>query len=774
MNKYLKILEFDKILQILSSFCYSDIGKNLALNLKPSFNKSDVEYLQLETSEMYDFIIKKGNLPIFNFPDVYVYFKELESGYSLSIKAILEILQILKLSYNLKKIYAEENFSSLNILFNELYSNIGIIEKINSCIIDENTINDSASSELKHIRIELRSCIGSIRNKLNSYIHSHSKYIMEPIITIRNNRFVIPVKEEYKHEIKGFIHDISSSGSTVFIEPTDVFEINNKISSLKINEQTEIEKILFDLSKLFFPIIQELKKDLNLLSTIDLLQAKVQYSKFISGEKPIITEKKVISLIAARHPLIDRNKAVPIDLEIGKDFSTLLITGPNTGGKTVTLKTVGLLCLMTYIGLQIPSSENSVIYVFDNIFADIGDEQSISESLSTFSSHIKNIIEILNTATTNSLVLLDELGSGTDPIEGASLGISILEKLHSIQIITLVTTHYPEIKNYALVTNGFENASCEFDIENLKPTYKLLLGVPGKSNAFSISKRLGLSDDILKRAKYFLKDEHIRTEELLKNIYDNKIIIEKEKENIEKNSTQIELLRKSLENDKKLLFEKENEIINKAKQQARNIIINAQDDVNKILKELNNSNDLKKANKLRKELHSSLAELHDDNISSTTNSSIIDPKNIKIGNLVFIKTLNKEGKVLTLPNRSNEVQVQIGNAKMNVKIENLSIIENHINISKTSFTSIKKIKKCPKLEINVIGLNVEEANFVIDKYLDDSYLSGLTSVRIVHGKGSGKLREGIHKFLRNHPHVKNFRLGTFGEGEMGVTVVELK
>ena len=543
---------------------------------------------------------------------------------------------------------------------------------------------------------------------------------------------------------------------------------------MKINEQTEIEKILFDLSKLFFPIIQELKKDLNLLSTIDLLQAKVQYSKFISGEKPIITEKKVISLIGARHPLIDRNKAVPIDLEIGKDFSTLLITGPNTGGKTVTLKTVGLLCLMTYIGLQIPSSENSVIYVFDNIFADIGDEQSISESLSTFSSHIKNIIEILNTATTNSLVLLDELGSGTDPIEGASLGISILEKLHSIQIITLVTTHYPEIKNYALVTNGFENASCEFDIENLKPTYKLLLGVPGKSNAFSISKRLGLSDDILKRAKYFLKDEHIRTEELLKNIYDNKIIIEKEKENIEKNSTQIELLRKSLENDKKLLFEKENEIINKAKQQARNIIINAQDDVNKILKELNNSNDLKKANKLRKELHSSLAELHDDNISSTTNSSIIDPKNIKIGNLVFIKTLNKEGKVLTLPNRSNEVQVQIGNAKMNVKIENLSIIENHINISKTSFTSIKKIKKCPKLEINVIGLNVEEANFVIDKYLDDSYLSGLTSVRIVHGKGSGKLREGIHKFLRNHPHVKNFRLGTFGEGEMGVTVVELK
>ncbi len=514
--------------------------------------------------------------------------------------------------------------------------------------------------------------------------------------------------------------------------------------------------------------------------------AKAKFSYSYDCIEPIINENQIIDLREARHPLIDKKAVVPIDLEIGKNYSSLVITGPNTGGKTVSLKTTGLLCLMAYIGLHIPAKDGSSIYVFDNIFADIGDEQSIQESLSTFSSHMLNIIDIYNESTSKSLILVDELGSGTDPIEGANLAISILEYFHNLGSIILATTHYPEIKNYALVTDGFENASSEFDIESLKPTYKLLVGVPGKSNAFEITKRLGMPDSILRKAKSLMKNDNISIEELLKNIYDDKIEIEKEKEKIKKNSNQIEMLRKSLETQNSDLLTRENNIIEKAKIQARDILLNAKKEASSIIADLNDlyktsSNDsLKQANSIRNKLNDNLQNLSQVQSVNVENENICNIQNIQIGMKVFVKTLNLEGIVISNPNKSGEVQIQIGSMKTNVKQYNLLPIKKDKNEAKKKSVSSGKISgnklksKTATTELNVIGQTVDEAIFVIDKFLDDSSLANLHTVRIVHGKGTGKLRQGIHQYLKKHPHVSSFRLGTFGEGEMGVTVVELK
>ena len=586
----------------------------------------------------------------------------------------------------------------------------------------------------------------------------------------------------------GLIHDISASGSTVYIEPTSVFDLNNQINNIKLEETIEIEKILENLSKLLFPIIENIKETVELIGNIDLIFAKASYSKAIDGIEPTINTEKFVDLKQARHPLIDPKTVVPIDINLGKDFNSLIITGPNTGGKTVTLKTVGLLCLMACSGLHIPAKENSSIYVFDNVFADIGDEQSIQESLSTFSSHIKNIIDIIEKSTENSLVLIDELGSGTDPVQGANLAISILENLYSKGSLTLSTTHYPELKHYALVTDGFENASSEFDIENLRPTYKILIGVPGKSNAFAISKKLGLPAEILERAESLLSEDNISVEELIKNIYDDKLIIEKEKEKTLKNSNQIDLLRKQLENNVSDIDSREKEIIEKAKSEARKILLSAKEEANDLIRELNNlydnadKNSLKKANKLRDTLNenikNTLSKTNDS--EESTNAENID---ISIGLNVLVKPFNMNGTILTLPNKNNEVMVQIGSTKTNIKISNLELVKNDSTKNKTKksynssskYTSSLDMKsKSVSPEINVIGQTVEDALFIVDKYLDDCYLANLPTARIVHGKGTGKLRNGIHDFLKKHPHVKSYRLGTFGEGEMGVTVVEFK
>lgn len=792
-EKYIKKLELNKIIDVLEYYCVTEIGKQLLHNIEPSSNKLIVKHLLSETTQAKNLIAQNSNPPIADVQDFSQISKLLKSNMALSCGNLLKVGHILKISRNLKSYFSSiddvSKYDSIENYFDNLYTNIDLENNIFKSILDESTVADEASSALSNLRRKRRNLESSIKENLNKFIHSstYSKFIMDPIVTIRNDRYVIPIKVEYKDNVKGFVHDISYSGSTVFIEPISIFELNNQAHNLQLEENVEIERILKNLSDSLIPIVNNIEISLNSIANLDLIFAKAKFSNKFKCVEPIINEEKFIDFKEARHPLIDEKVVVPIDVEIGNKYTSLIITGPNTGGKTVTLKTVGLLCLMAYLGLHIPAKDGSSLYVFDNIFADIGDEQSIQESLSTFSSHMLNIIEIYKQATSKSLILVDELGSGTDPIQGANLAISILEYFHKLGTLSLATTHYQEIKNYALVTDGFENASSEFDIENLKPTYKLLVGVPGKSNAFAITKRLGMPDSILTRAEELMNDEHIDVEELIKNIYDDKVEIEKEKDKIKQNSNQIELLRKNFDNKNTQLSTRENDIIEKAKMQAREILLNAKKEANSIISSLNelyNNADaqaLKKANSIRNKLNEDIK----NNNSSTTPNNLSEPsttlENVTIGMTVLVKTLNQNGTVLTLPNKSNEVQVQIGSMKMTVKTDKLVAIKNNTQKSNNkpkSFSSRNfnnKLKsKTAVTEINVIGETVEEAIFVVDKFLDDSALANLSTVRIVHGKGTGKLRQGIHNFLKTNSHVKSFRLGTFGEGETGVTVVELK
>ena len=775
-------LEYSEIIKLVSNYCKTYIGKETVLKLSPCFDSDEVSHLLEETTEAMDINIKKSNIPVCEIPNIDIWIKQLESSNILSAKALLDVASILKVSRELKTFFFSDasfdttNFPIMFDYFNSLYVNKNIESTIFEKILDENTIADNASPKLSSIRKNKKKAEQAIRDKLDSIIHSssYSKYLMEPIVTIRNDRFVIPLKQEYRNMIKGFIHDISSSGSTVYIEPLAIFEINNEINNLKIEENIEIEKILQNLSILLYKYTNELKNNVILIGKLDVLSAKVLYSKSIDGIKPTLNTQKYINLIAARHPLIDKNNVVPINIALGKNFNSLIITGPNTGGKTVSLKTTGLLLLMAYTGLYIPCNENSSICVFKNIFADIGDEQSISESLSTFSSHMTNIINITNNANENSLILLDELGSGTDPIEGANLAISILNYFYNMGCLVISTTHYQELKNYALITDGFENASSEFDIENLRPTYKLLIGIPGKSNAFAISQKLGLKQEILDNAYSLLKDDNIHIEDILKNIYDNKIQIEYEKQETDKNLMQIQNLRKELEKENKDVKQKEQELIENAELEAREIILTAKDEVNEIIKKLNNINgDLKTANNLRNTLNDKLKQF---DVKKIENGNL-EKKDIQLGMLVEVIPFNATGTVISLPNKSNEVQIQIGNTKMNISLSNLNKTKKTLTNENFSTTKVNRNNgsksKYISPEINVIGQNVDEAIYIIDKYLDDCTISNISPIRIVHGKGTGKLREGIHAFLKKHPHVKSFRLGTFGEGEMGVTVVEL-
>ena len=798
-TNHLEKLEYYKILDILGGYCSTEYGKNLVKDLLPCNDKSRVNLMLQETFEAINLSTRNSFPSFYDAQDITISLKQLESGQSLNTKSLLNLANVLKNAEKLKEYFNKDfineiSFPILTSLFNELYSNNSISSKVFSCILEEDVIDDKASKELYSIRKKKRNLEQDIRNKLNSMIHSstYSKYIQENIITIRNDRFVIPVKEEYRSSIKGLIHDVSNGGSTVFIEPLAVFEMNNEIHELVNSENIEIEKILFELSRLFMPIISQLKTNVDIIGKLDFIFSKAKYAKSIDGIIPKISNEKNIVLNKARHPLIPKEKVVPISLTLGKDFSTLLITGPNTGGKTVTLKTVGLLTCMACSGIAIPCDENSSIYVFDNIFADIGDDQNISSSLSTFSSHMTNIVDILNNFTTNSLILLDELGSGTDPLEGATLAISILEYIKNIGALTISTTHYPELKKYALITDGFENASVEFDINTLSPTYRLLVGIPGKSNAFEISKKLGLDMNIIRDAKKHLSSNEIAFEDLLKNIYDDKSTIEKEKEDITKELNQVTMLRKSLERDNHNLRKQEEDLINNAKIKARNILLDAKEEANEIIKEMNNlvkENSLSNTNKLsnlRNSLNSKiksirLEESNNKDGNNKDDSSSLKPDEITLNMEVFLTNFNQNGIILSHVSKSNEVQVQIGNMKTNVNIKYLRKINKSKNESKSnknisssySYSNISKAKNI-KPEINVIGYNVDEAIFVIDKFLDDCSLAKLQNVRIVHGKGTGKLRNGIHQFLKTNPHVKSFRLGTFGEGEMGVTIVELR
>ena len=784
MDAILNKLEYNEIIKNLGGYCKTYLGKNLCEQLVPNFSYEQVDFLLNETKQADTLLHQKGIPPFYETEELEKYIKVLESNQTLSIKGLLNFAVLLKMCRELKEYFYDDSsvtFEYLEKYFSFLYSNPSIEKNIFDKIIDENTVADNASSKLASLRRNRKNFEQEVKDKLNGFIHSstYAKYIMEPIVTIRNNRYVIPVKEEYRSYIKGFIHDTSSSGSTLYIEPTSIFELNNKINHIKIEEDIEIERILQILSSSLYEYVDQLKNNLALIASIDLIFAKANFGIDSFGIIPVLNNNKYIDLYKAKHPLIDKDKVVPIDISLGKDYVSLLITGPNTGGKTVALKTVGLLLLMAYSGIPIPCSESSSISVFSHIFADIGDEQSIQESLSTFSAHIKNIVEITNITDANSLVLLDELGSGTDPLEGAALAISILSYLKDIGSIVCCTTHYQELKEYALITDGFENASFEFDIENLRPTYKLLVGIPGKSNAFAISKRLGLNEQILNVANSHLKDDKIPIEELLKSIYDNKLEIEKQKEETEKNLRQIELLRKSLEQKQDDVLEKRAQLLEDAKLEARDILLSAKEEATEIIHELNSSSDIKQANNLRNKLNDKLKAINSIHYTEQNNSfEALAESDVKDGLNVYIASLGSNGYIVgNKINKSNEVQVQVGNMKMNIKLSDLrKSLTNSVKVKESGKVTTNKESKAKTVspEINVIGQNVDEAIYVIDKYLDNCASANISPVRIVHGKGTGKLREGIHSFLKKNPHVKSFRIGTFGEGEMGVTVVEIK
>ena len=788
MNKYnLKKLEFDQVLQKLSEYSHTYIGKEKVFKLEPSSDKDYVKKSLLETSQAVSLMDRNSTPPIAEIEDIRVYIKMLESSNTLSPKALLDICNILNMANELKIYFSnfldDETYENLRFYFDELYTNSSIVDKIQKSIVDSETIADSASSNLSTIRRHIRQAEQEVKNKLNAILHSsYSKYMQENVVTIRNDRFVIPVKQEYRSQIKGFVHDISSSGSTVFIEPMSVFEANNAINNLRVDETAEIERILQNLSSLLFPYTNELLADIESIGTLDFIFAKAKYSNSIKGITPTINDTKYINLIKARHPLIDASSVVPITINIGQDYSLLIITGPNTGGKTVSLKTVGLLEAMACSGLNIPADEKSSIYVFDEIFADIGDDQSIADSLSTFSSHMKNISNIVNNATSESLILVDELGSGTDPLEGANLAMSILEYFKNKNILTLATTHYQELKKYALATDGVQNASVEFDIEKLKPTYKLLIGIPGKSNAFAISEKLGLKKEIIESAQNLLNKKDVDFETLLKSIYDDKLKIEKEKEQIEKNLHQVELLKNNLQRDDSKIREQEKEIINKAKLEARQILLDAKDDATSMISKMKeiseSSSELKELNNMRNSLNNSIK-----NISLSGNDELnvtpLDESEIVVGAKVFVSTLGQNGIVTSKISKSKEVQVQIGLIKTNISIKFLEKPKNlkdDLTSKPTSSYSTRGSSKTKTAnsELNVIGLTVDEAIPLVDKFLDDCFLAKLQTARIVHGKGTGKLREGIHSFLKKNKRVKSYRIGTYGEGEMGVTVVEMK
>ncbi len=783
MNHNLKKLEYDKILEKLSHFCKTFIGKKIAKELRPLHDVNEVQKNLDETNQGVVLIQRNSCPPIDEIADITFYLKILDGCGTLSIKALIDLKNILQMAENLKKYFAQDflatsDFSALEYYFNCLYVNQDIVSIMDKSIIDEDTIADSASSKLNQIRKKEKNIEQDIKSKLNSILHSstYSKYMRENLVTIRSGRFVIPVKEEYRSNIKGFVHDISSSGSTVFIEPLSVFELNNELSNLRIEEEQEIEKILQNLSCLFYPYTNELTNNVNMIGQLDFIFGKARFSIDLNCSTPEINTKKQINFINARHPLIPSDKVVPISVEIGTDFRTLIITGPNTGGKTVTLKTIGLLSAMACSGLNIPVDEHSSFFVFDYIFADIGDEQSISESLSTFSSHMSNIVNITNLATTNSLILVDELGSGTDPLEGANLAISILQYFSELGAITVATSHYQELKQYALVTQNFKNASVEFDIEKLQPTYRLLIGIPGKSNAFAISRKLGLDENIIKRASSMIDKNSIHLEDLLKKIYDTKSELEKEKALTDKYLQEIQELRNKLSAQNKDLEEHKKEFVSKAKQEAKEILLDAKETANSIIKNIQSNSSASEANKLRNNLNKKISDLTDSKKEILVNNPISKDK-IKPGLTVYVTNYNCDGIILSNVSKTDDVLVQIGAMKLKIDIKFLQE-KNSSSKNKKEYDysqhSEQLKSKYVSSEINVIGLTVDEAIPLVDKYLDDCFMSKISPVRIVHGKGTGALRNGVHKYLKTNKYVESFRLGTFGEGEMGVTVVNLK
>ncbi|MBQ5590144.1 MAG: endonuclease MutS2 [Clostridia bacterium] len=786
MNKHYKALELDKILNMLQECAVSEGAKVKAVETQPENNLEKAKKLIQKTDDAYKLISGFSTPPFSGTKDVTAPLSRAASGGMLNNSELLRIGGVLKNVTAIKewRSHSEGISTSIDGLFANLYENKRLADKIFTCIRNEEELNDNASDTLFSIRRKITSISNSIREKLEKITRSSStqKYLQDSIVTQRNGRYVVPVKSEYKGEVAGLVHDTSATGSTVFIEPMAVVEANNEIKILRREEAEEIERILFELSAECAEVKESILNSLWILTELDYIFAKAKLAQKMNASKPLLNDNCYIELRNARHPLLDKNSVVPINVTLGKDYKMLVITGPNTGGKTVTIKTIGLITLMAECGLLIPCSEGSEIAVFTNVFSDIGDEQSIEQSLSTFSSHIKNIVSILEIVDNNSLVLLDELCSGTDPIEGAALAASILESFRKFGATLAATTHYAELKAYALDTDGVSNACCEFDVKTLAPTYRLLVGVPGKSNAFAISSKLGMDESVIKRAKSMITEENNRFERVIEELqskqkeYDDKI---------QKAETALKTANQKADevNKKTEALRKEyNEQIENAKAQARIIADNARIEANRLLDELQK---LKKqgtkeaAAKAELEARKSFNKL--DEISSSGdkfNDNYKLPRPLKIGDTILMPDTNTKAVVLTLPDNKNKIQVQAGIMKIKIPADNVRLVEEKkVNIPKSVVrrTGVDSKKtRSASLEIDVRGMTVDEATMDIDRFIDNAVLGSMNQFTIIHGKGTGALRKGIHTFLRNHQNVRTFRVGLFGEGENGVTIVELK
>ncbi len=789
-EKALRTLEYNKIIDKLSTLAGTSFGRELCNHLLPHSDLDTIRKLQRETSDALSRILRRGSVSFNGIHDIRPSILRLKVGSALGAIELLHISSDLDATLRLKayggytgKDNEEQTTDSLTEYFANLEPLTPLNNEIKRCIISEEEIADDASPALKSIRRSMRNTNDRIHSELSSILNSSRTLLQDNIITMRNGRYCLPIRSEYKNQFQGMIHDQSSTGSTLFVEPMAIVRLNNELKELSIKEQEEIEKILADLSNQAGEYSESLEYNFATLSELDFIFARASLSKLMKGSEPSFNKNGILNIKKGRHPLIDPKKVVPIDIMLGKDFSMLIITGPNTGGKTVSLKTVGLLTLMGQAGLHIPAFDGSELAVFEEVYADIGDEQSIEQSLSTFSSHMTNIVTILDKADSNSMVLFDELGAGTDPTEGAALAMSILSSLHRRHIRTMATTHYSELKVYALSTEGVSNASCEFNIETLRPTYRLLIGIPGKSNAFAISSKLGLPDYIIEDAKERIGHQDKSFEDLISDLEASRVMIEKEQDEITKYKEEIEQLKKNLARKNETLDASRERLLKEAKEQAAGILQEAKEFAdqsirryNKWMQEGGSIRDMEvERNSLRERLSDSESEL----LKKQKHGKKSPAKDLRIGDSVHVINLGLKGTVSTLPNAKGDLFVQMGILRSQVNIKDIEVIEEEAvtapGLSKTQSGKIKMTKSATiHPDINLIGKTVDEALSDLDKYLDDAYLAHLPQVTVIHGRGTGALKNAVHAHLKKLKYVKSYRVGGFGEGEHGVTIVEFK
>ena len=794
-EKSLRILEYNKIIEMLSSKAHSKAGKLLCDGLKPIDNLNEVISSLQNTDDALKRLLRNGNVSFAGNKDIRQSLLRLKKGSSLNALELLLICDLLEASSRVKSYLKKEHPDDEDDSLDKYYAMLEPLTKhsleIRRCIISEDEIADDASSELKAIRRHIKGTNDKIHSELTRMVNTtYRTYLQDAVITMRDGRYCIPVKAEYKSNVPGMVHDQSGSQSTFFIEPAAIVNLNNELKQLSIDEEREVGVILAKLSSDLSDHLDEIMTDSEVLTILDFIFAKANLALDMNATRPLYNVFGHVNLKKARHPLLDKNKVVPIDIKLGYDFDLLIITGPNTGGKTVALKTIGLLSLMGQAGLFIPAKDASELSIFDNIYADIGDEQSIEQSLSTFSSHMKNIVEILHEADEKSLCLFDELGAGTDPIEGAALAISVLSDLHARKVRSVATTHYSELKVYALQEEGVENACCEFDVDTLRPTYRLLIGIAGKSNAFAISSKLGLPSYIIDDAKSRISKKDESFEDVLTELENNRVIIENEKAEIEKLKREIELLKKDYENRQKKLLESKDKIIREATEEAREILQDAKNTADTAIRDLmkkENRGDIrsmeKNRTKLREKIDNTNSKVSIN--SSTVNKKKNKPSDFKLGEDVRIISLNMEGTINSLPDSKGNLYVLCGIMRMQAKMDDIEFIDKPDiivkdmkfksgNLSKKSHQKSLSKASSISMEINLLGKMVDEAIAELDKYLDDAYLSHLSSVRIVHGKGTGALRNAVHNYLKNVSYVSSYRLAEYGEGDAGVTIVEFK